>query len=327
MKKDTAREFPRPVVVVSKCLEFAACRYNGLRIADDFVRALRDFVRFRKVCPEVEIGLGIPRDPIRVVQSGDVPRLMQPASGKDYTTRMNRFAKKYLTGLEEVDGFILKSRSPSCGIKDVKVYAAIDSKQSLGKQAGFFGQSVRDHYPHLAVEDEGRLTNFRIREHFLTKLFTLATFRKVRKSRSMAQLVMFQATNKLLFMAYNQKEMRLLGKVVANHERLKFDEVVARYEEHLHRMFDSIARYTAHINVLMHALGYFSKQLSPEERKYFLEALDDYRNARIPLSAVLSIVKAWIARFGQSYLASQTYFEPYPVELVEITDSGKGRDL
>jgi uncharacterized protein YbgA (DUF1722 family)/uncharacterized protein YbbK (DUF523 family) len=327
MKKDTSREFPRPVVVVSKCLEFASCRFNGLRISDEFVRALKDFVKFKKVCPEVEIGMGIPRDPIRVVQSGDVPKLMQPASGKDFTTHMNRFGKKYLTGLDDVDGFILKSRSPSCGIKDVKIYAAVDSKQSLGKQAGFFGQSVMDHFPHAAIEDEGRLTNFRIREHFLTKLYTLATFRKVTKSRSMAELVMFQATNKLLFMAYNQKEMRLMGKVVANHERLKFDEVIALYETHLHRSLDTVARYTSHINVLMHAGGYFSKQLSPAERKYFLEAIDDYRDAKIPLSALLSIIKSWIARFGQTYLASQTYFEPYPIGLVEITDSGKGRDL
>ncbi len=327
MNKHTAREFPRPVVVVSKCLGFAACRYDGLRIADDFVRTLKDFVRFRKVCPEVEIGMGVPRDPIQVVRPGNVPRLSQGASGKDYTTRMNRFARKYLTGLDDVDGFILKSRSPSCGLKDVKVYATIDSKRSLGKRAGFFGQSVKDHFPHLAVEDERRLTNFRIREHFLTKLFTLASFRKVRESRSMAELVMFQATNKLLFMAYNRKEMRLMGRVVTNYERLKFDEVACAYESHLHRLLNIQARYTSHINVLMHTLSYFHKQLSPKERKYFLEALDNYRDARMPLSAVLTVVKAWIARFGQTYLVSQTYFEPYPQELVEIIDSGKGRDL
>jgi len=327
MKKNTTREFPKPVVVVSKCLEFAACRYDGLRISDEFVRTLKEFVKFRKVCPEVEIGLGIPRDPIWVVQSRDVPKLMQPASGKDFTTRMNRFTKKYLNDLDGVDGFILKSSSPSCGIKDVKVFAAIDSKRPLGKRAGFFGQSVMDHFPHVAIEDEGRLTNFRIREHFLTKLFTLATFRKVKKSKSMAELVMFQATNKLLFTAYNQKEMRLMGKVVANHERLKFDKAVARYESHLHRLLDTTARYTSHINVLMYASGYFSKKLSAAEKKYFLEALDDYRDAKIPLSAVLTIVKSWIARFGQAYLASQTNFEPYPLGLVEITDFSIGRDL
>ena len=118
-----------------------------------------------------------------------------------------------------------------------------------------------------------------------------------------------------------------MGKVVANHDRLKFDEVVAAYEPHLHSLLDTTARYNSHINVLMHAGGYLSRQLSPAEREYFLEALDDYRDAKIPLSAVLTIVKSWIARFGQTYLASQTYFEPYPIGLVEITDSDKGRGL
>lgn len=319
------RRFTKPIVVSSKCIEFAACRWNGLMIKDDFVRQLIPFVEFRPVCPEYEIGLGIPREPIRVVKSKGRLILFQPATGKDFSGPMNRFAKDYLESFNEVDGFILKSRSPSCGIKDVKIYGGIDKAPVTGKGTGFFGQAVIDRYSDLPIEDEGRLTNFRIREHFLTRIFALASWRKLDKS--MAALIEFQKANKLLLMAYNQKQMRILGQIVANHEKKKIEMVFSEYDIHLKKALTTIPRIGSNINVLTHALGYFKTGLKAAEKTHFLKTLDKFREGKAPLSVPVSIIHSWIARFGQEYLTGQTYFEPYPEELIQTSDSGKGRDF
>jgi uncharacterized protein YbgA (DUF1722 family)/uncharacterized protein YbbK (DUF523 family) len=318
-------KFEKPVVVVSKCLGFDACRYNGQVIEDKFLRKLAPHAKFLQVCPEVEIGLGVPRDPIRLVSAGQGVKLVQPDSGKDVTDEMERFAGRYVSSLADVDGFVLKSRSPSCGITDAKVYPSLMKGPSASKGPGVFARKVLESFPHAAIEDEGRLNNFRLREHFLTKLFLGARLRRLKKKPSMRALVQFQAEHKLLLMAYNQKEMRLLGRIVANHEKRTSSEVLALYESHLHNALARPGRYTSHINVLMHAMGYFSRQLNPREKAHFLDLLELYRQGKIPLSAAISVIRSWIHRFGTDYLEAQVYFEPYPPELVEITDSGKGR--
>jgi len=319
------RSFAKPRVVVSKCLEFAACRYNGAKIPDKFIRQLEPFVSFKKVCPELAIGLGVPRDPIRILTYKNEYRLVQPATGKDLTSKMKIFTKKFSDALGEIDGFILKSRSPSCGIKDVKIKSGRDGKTLVGKGAGMFGGLIAERFPGLAVEDEGRLTNFRIREHFLTKIFLYADFREVKKARKIQKLIGFQANNKLLLMAYNQKQLRILGKIVANHEKHNIDRVLSDYQNNLYHALNKSPRYTSNINALMHALGYFSKQLLSEEKSYFLKSLDKYRNEQLPLSALTGIIRAWIIKYKNDYLAGQTFFEPYPNELISISDSGKGR--
>ena len=320
------RKFPKPNIVVSKCLEFADCRYDGSRIPDKFVRDLKPFVRFNKVCPEVAIGLSVPREPIKILSSNKKNRLVQQTTGKDFTGRMQKFAAKFAGSLENIDGFILKGRSPSCGIKDVKIKSGRDGKITVGKGSGMFGGYMVGKFPDLAVEDEGRLSNFKIREHFLTRIFIFAAFREVFKSKKIAKLVKFQADNKLLLMAYNQKQLRILGRITANHEKHDIERVMSDYRENLYNAFKRLPRFTSNINVLMHALGYFSKKLSREEKQYFLELLENYRKGQLPLSALSGIIRVWIIKYKNEYLADQTFFEPYPVDLVLITDSGKGRD-
>ena len=128
-------------------------------------------------------------------------------------------------------------------------------------------------------------------------------------------------------MAYNQTAMRALGRIVANPKKKPFETVIAAYRQELAHAFNRLPKIGSHINVLMHGLGYFSKNLNTKEKAYFLDALEKYRQMKMPLSALLSVLNAWIARFEESYLAQQTYFEPYPEALMEISDSGKGRDL
>ncbi|MCD5323983.1 MULTISPECIES: YbgA family protein [Pontibacillus] len=319
------RTFATPKLVVSKCLEFDDVRYNGERIPDKVVQRLMPYVTFIPVCPEMEIGLGVPRDVIRIVRKGDEERLVQPSSGDDLTESMTHFAKGFLNSLPDVDGFLLKNRSPTCGIQDVKVYDKIEKSPVVGKTKGLFAQEVLSEHEALAIEEEGRLKNFRIREHFFTKLFTFAAFREMKESPSMKKLVAFHSENKYLFMSYNQTTLKDMGRIVANHNQLSMEEVLDSYEEKLGWMLRRAPSRKSNVNVCQHIMGYFKNELTRQEKRYFLEELDKYYEEKIPLSTILGILKSWVIRFDDEYLLSQTYFQPYPEDLVEISDSGKGR--
>jgi uncharacterized protein YbgA (DUF1722 family)/uncharacterized protein YbbK (DUF523 family) len=320
------RGFARPRIICSKCIEFAACRYNGAMIPSPVVKLLMPHVDFLPVCPEVEIGLGVPRDPIRIVRVGNHLRLLQPASGRDLTQKMTTFVNRFLDDVACVDGFVLKFRSPSCGMKDVKIHSGTGPGPA-GKGAGFFGGEVQRRFSGLAVEDEGRLINYRIREHFLTKIFTLAAFRAVEASKKMGDLVQFHAENKLMLMAYSQKHMRELGRLVANPTRRPPPEAIGDYRSGLEAAMVNAPRSPSCINVLMHAMGYFSKQLTRKEKAFFLDSLEDFREQRVPLSVPVGIMKSYLVRFEEPYLMQQTFFDPYPEAMLSVTDSGKGREL
>jgi len=312
------RDFPKPVVVVSKCITFEPVRWNGQIIASDFVEKIKPYIHFVPVCPEVEIGLEVPRDPIRIVLVNGEKRLLQPATCLDFTEKMKSFSESFLNSLNAVDGFILKSGSPSSGFKNVKVYPSMEKVSSIAKSSGFFGGAVIQKFPNLSIEDERRLLNPRIREHFLTKLFTLASFREAKKSGKVKDLVKFQSDNKYLFTAYNQKELRILGKLAANQDHRAFSETISNYETHLYYALARTPSVGSNINVLLKIMGYFSHQLSKDEKSFFLSSVDKYRAGRLPFSACLSVLRAWIVRFKQEYLSSQTVLEPYPEQLAEL---------
>lgn len=317
----------RPRVVVSKCLGFEACRWNQAMIQDRFVQGLGEWVDYLPVCPEVDSGMGVPRDPVRLVEGEGRIRLIQPATGRDWTEEMGAFAGQFLGSLQDVDGFMLKSRSPSCGPMDVKVYSGLQPGAASRKGRGLFADKINETYGWAAVEHEGRVKNLGLREHFLTKIFTLAAFRGVRAKKIMGALVNFQAANKLLLMAYNQSRLRVMGPLVANPRGRPVAEVLDAYAEQLHAALAQAPQYTANINVLMHAYGYFSKELTAGEKAHFLDLLDEYRAGRVLLGTLQALLWSWIVRFEQQYLAGQTFFAPYPAELIDLTDSGKAREV
>jgi uncharacterized protein YbgA (DUF1722 family)/uncharacterized protein YbbK (DUF523 family) len=312
------REFVKPRVVVSKCLEFDHCRYNGDMIRSPIVAKLKEYVDFLPVCAEVEIGLGVPRKPVRIVLDEGEHRLVQPSSGKDVTEDMKTFCTRFLDSVGNVDGFILKFRSPSCGLKDVKVYPSSTKSGAVEKTSGYFGGEVLKKYSSLPIEDEGRLRNARIKEHFLTKLFTFAAFRKVKSEGSMKDLVKFHTENKYLFMAYNQTELRKMGAIVANKENKPFKELISEYEIYLYSTFSRPAKYTSSINVLTHALGHFSDKLSNREKDLFFDWIKKYREGKTSLCPAINTIRSWIVRFEDTYLLNQTFFEPYPEGLLEV---------
>lgn len=308
---------------MSKCLELEACRYNAQVIRAPFVLTLAPHVDLRPICPEVEIGLGTPRDPIRLVRLEGTLHLVQPSTGRDVTGEMHAFSDAFLASVPEADGFILKGRSPSCGIKDTKVYGGIEAAQPVGKDAGLFGRAVLERFPHAAVEDEGRLTNFRLRHHFLTRTFARAAFRAARADGTMAALVRFHTAHKLMLMGTREASMRTLGRIVANADGRPPVQVFEAYERELTAALARPASDGSTVNVLMHAFGYVSDGLSPDEKRHFLRALDDYRAERVTLHAPLALLQSWVLRFDQDYLRGQTFLEPYPMELMDLRDSGR----
>lgn len=320
-------EFARPRLVLSRCLELEKVRYNGEKIAYDFVRELEPFVDLVPVCPEVEIGLGVPRDPIRLIDGNDGVRLYQPSTGRDLTTEMEDFSESFLSSLPPVDGFLLKNRSPSCGISDVRLHTEQGNPSSSGKRPGMFGEAVIERFGDMAVEDEGRLRNFRIREHFLTKLFALAALRAVAETGSMRDLIDFHARYKFVLMAYNQTRMRELGRLVANEGGTAFPNLEAAYRGEFAAAMRTVPRYTSVINVLEHAAGYFKTSLGRREKAMFRRQLERYRKGQVPLAGPAAVIWSWVVREDQSYLEGQTFFHPYPDELMSVSDSGKGRRI
>ncbi|WFN33913.1 DUF523 and DUF1722 domain-containing protein [Methanogenium sp. S4BF] len=323
------RSFVTPTVVVSRCIEFDHCRWNGDMITSHIVDRLKEFVDFIPVCAEMEMGLGVPRDPIRIVGGKAGEHLIQPATGRDVSDEMTLFAESFLDTLPPVDGFILKNKSPSCGVKEVKVYAGPDKGGSIGKTDGFFARAVLARYPDMPVEDEGRLRNMRIRDHFLTRLYTFSEFQTVQASERLNALVRFHSENKLMLMAHNQTLEREMGRTVANPDRIAPALVLERYREQLIHALSTAPRYTANINVLLHASGYFRDRLNHEEKAFFLDAVQKYREGRVSICAPKNILKAWIVRFGEENLDNQTFFAPYPDQLMELDplDLDRGRDL
>ena len=318
----------RPVVVVSKCLGFEVCRYNGQMDGCNLVDKLKEYVDFITVCPEVQIGLDTPREAIRIVKEDELSpiKLVQHVTERELSKEMFEFGEEFLQGLPKVDGFLLKSKSPSCGIKEVKIYKGIQKGSASVKGKGLFGGMVMNKFPGAVVEDDGRVKNYNIRQHFLTKLYIMKNFRVIKETMLIEDLVEFHSTNKLLIMSYNQKQLKILGGIIGRHGELSSDEVYKEYEINLNLAFNKLARYTSNINVLIKSMGYFSDKLTHREKEFILNTIEQYRESKIPFSVPLYVIKSNAIRFEEKNLINQTFFEPYPLQLDNVTDSGKGLD-
>ncbi len=333
--------FPRPVLVVSECLEFEPCRYNGATIRFGLIRVLEPFVEYRRVCPEVGIGLGVPRDPIRIVAAGGGRRLVQPATGRDLTGAMEGFAAGFVGRVGEVDGFILKSRSPSCGRDGVRVMAGPESGRVVGRGAGLFAAAVAERFGDLAIEDERRLRDDRIREHFLTRLFAFARLRQVVAGGTMAELVGFHASHKFLLLACDERRLRDLGRIAgkadpgsrgalagraggnggagkgcANAE--DFAAIAARYRTVFHQALRDPPGRGPLVNACQHIFGFLSGGLSAVERDRFGRALDRFRAGKGAASEIVSPLRSWALRLGSAYIADQALLTPFPPALARI---------
>jgi uncharacterized protein YbgA (DUF1722 family)/uncharacterized protein YbbK (DUF523 family) len=323
------RHFPRPRVVVSRCIEFDPCRYDGSKIPSPTVEHLKPFVDFIPICPEVEIGLGIPRATVRIVRIEGVDHLIQPATGRDVTNDMTSFANRFLDSLPPVDGFILKGGSPTSGTSNVKVYPSAEKSMAIERSAGFFAREVLKRFSQLPVEDELRLINTRIRDHFLTGIFTLAGFREMEMTRDREALARFHAANKFILMACHQQLMHEMGQWVANRAKTEPEALFIHYREMLCAALSHVPRYTNNINVLQHAFGHFNNRVTTEEKEYCLRLIDRYKNGHSTLAEPRDLLRSWVIRFQEPSLMDQTFFAPYPFELADLPPDSteRGRDV
>jgi len=311
-------KFIKPKIVISKCLEFESCRYDGQLISNQHIKQLKDYIDFLPICPEVEIGMGTPRSPIKIVETKKNIKLYQVETNRDYYSKMNKFSNDFINNLEEVDGFILKSKSPSCGVKTARIYAKELPSPIIRKGNGIFTKNIIKAFPNHPIEEETRLNNVFLREHFYTIIFTIADFRKV---YNIKELYKFHTKHKYLLMSYNQLAMTKMGRIAADIKKKSFIIGRDRYYKHLLNIFSKRARYTSNINTLMHVMGYFKNQLSVKEKKHFLDLLDQYRNKKVPLSSPSALLASWIYRFNNEYLMKQSFFNPFPKQLVEPNNS------
>lgn len=317
----------KPTILISKCIEGDPCRYDGSMAKDAFIHKLKGYVNIIEVCPEVAIGLSTPRDSLRLVKNEDSIELVCSKTGENLTEKMKNFSNDFLNKLDKanIQGVILKGRSPSCGIKDVKLYNSIGKSSTISRNnSGIFAERVIEEFDTIPIEDDGRLTNYNIREKFLTWVYANFNFTKVEKERTVSELVKFQSQYKYLLMAYSPSKQKELGKIVGVASKNNIDETIKEYKLALAKTLATTPRPMRNVNMLLHLFGYFSKELSKEEKAFFLDNLEKYQNKKVPFSLPLTIIKSWAIRFNNEYLLEQKIFESFPIELIEVTDSGKG---
>jgi uncharacterized protein YbgA (DUF1722 family)/uncharacterized protein YbbK (DUF523 family) len=302
---------------ISSCLLGEKVRYDGGQKLDHFItETLGKFVEFVPVCPEVECGLGIPREAMHLSSSPEGPRLVTIRTQVDHTERMRAWAQKRVVELEQEDlcGFIFKSDSPSSGMERVKIYSGKGMADKTG--VGLFAQEFMQHFPLLPVEEEGRLHDPGLRENFLESLFTMKRWRETRAlGTKRGHLVDFHTRHKLLIMSHSPKHYGLLGKLVAQMKEIPLPEMYERYQTLLMEALRLKTTIKKNANVLLHVMGYFKKNLSPAEKEELLRIVNNYQKGYIPLIVPVTLLNHYIWKYDQNYLKSQYYLDPHPLEL------------
>jgi uncharacterized protein YbgA (DUF1722 family)/uncharacterized protein YbbK (DUF523 family) len=300
----------KPRIVLSRCFS-QPVRYNGGIINDDFIEKLKHYVDYIDFCPEVDIGLGVPRPRIIIRQNNEQKVLIQPDTGKDLTEIMNEYVSKVLRHLKDVDGFVLKAKSPSCGVSSTKLYK---NDAVIGKTDGFFASAIKKTFPYLPIEDEGRLRDNQIRKHFLTRIFAFSDLRELMNHATPSRLVEFHSKYKYLLMTYSQKNLKELGKIVAD-GNMPFNQKLSKYKMIFYQTFAKKSSRRRHANTLMHIMGQISKQLTRKEKEHLLSLIGKYSKGLIELKVITELLRSLSYRFENHYILIQKYLDPYPEEL------------
>jgi uncharacterized protein YbgA (DUF1722 family)/uncharacterized protein YbbK (DUF523 family) len=307
-----------PVIGVSRCLLGERVRYDGGHKRDRFLtETLAPFVRFVPVCPEVECGLGVPRESLRLVGDPAAPRLVTVRSGVDHSERMAQWAQARLDELagEGLCGFVFKHGSPSSGMARVKVYPEGGGIPQM-KGRGVFAGRFLDRFPLIPAEDEGRLNDAALRENFIERVFVMARWRALlAKGFSLGALVEFHSRHKLLVMSRGAEPYRALGRLVAQGASLPPETLRDEYIAGLMSCLRLAATVKKHVNVLSHVMGYFKRVLSADEKSELLEVIETYARELTPLAVPVTLLNHYVRTYGEAYLSGQWYLRPHPAEL------------
>lgn len=303
---------------ISSCLLGAQVRYDGGHQLDRYLRdVLGAYVDYVPVCPEVEVGLSIPRETLRLVENAEQQvRLVFSRSGEDITERMEVWARERVRQLEkeQLDGFVFKAKSPSSGMERVKLYDRNGVPKKVG--VGVFARHFMEHFPLLPVEEDGRLNDPRLRENFITAIFVLKRWRQMLAAGfSLGRLVEFHTRHKLLIMAHSPQHYREMGKLVAAGRDYSLAGLCETYLAELMTALRLKTTVKKQYNVMQHILGYFKRQLAADEKQEALELMENYRQGLVPLIVPLTLLNHFIRKYDQSYLRQQYYLNPHPREL------------
>ena len=303
---------------VSSCLVGQEVRFDGGHKRDRLLTDLLDqFVEWVPVCPEVEVGMEIPRPAMRLVAGGDRLRMVEIKSGRDHTRAMEKFSARRVRALRELDlcGYILKKGSPSCGMTRVKVYEEKGMPTRQGQ--GLYASALAKAYPNLPLEEEGRLNDAKLRENFIERIFAYRRLRQLFRGRwTPRQVIEFHTVHKLQLMAHSTVAYRELGRLVAGLKELPRAVFRETYENGFMQALAKLATHGRNANALQHAAGYLKRDLDSASRGELADLIHDYRNGLVPLVVPISLIGHHVRRHEIEYLIGQVYLEPHPRELM-----------
>jgi uncharacterized protein YbgA (DUF1722 family)/uncharacterized protein YbbK (DUF523 family) len=303
---------------ISSCLLGNQVRYDGQHKYDTWlVEELGPYVDYIAVCPEVECGLPVPREAMRLVGDPANPQLLTTKTRIDITPQMLSFCKKKikLLATENLCGFVFKSKSPSSGMERVKVYPE-QGGAAAKTGIGIFAREFMQAFPLLPIEEEGRLHDPMLRENFIERIFIMHRWLKLLSNKPKAgDVVDFHTKHKLLLMAHSLVHYRSMGKLVAeikNHSQAQFLNL---YLEQLMQGTAKPATPAKHQNVLLHILGYFKQDLASAEKTELIDLIDKYKAGLYPLIVPVTLLNHYVRKYNKPYLAGQFYLNPHPEEL------------
>ncbi len=302
---------------ISTCLLGENVRYDGGHKRDNYlVNILGRYVEFIPVCPEVECGMSIPREAMRLVGKRESPRLITRQTGIDVTDKMTSWIPGRLKQLEkeELCGFIFQHSSPSSGMERIKVYNEKGMPEKKG--VGIFARAFMDHFPKIPVEDDGRMHDPVLRENFIQRIFIIKRWKDLIKTGMTKNgLIEFHTTHKLLLMSHSPEKLRKLGKITAEVSLNPLDQIYESYHNELVETINLKSTVKKHTNVLQHIAGYFKKQLTSDEKQEVVELIESYHSRIVPLIVPITLLNHFVRKYNEPYLKKQYYLHPHPDEL------------
>jgi uncharacterized protein YbgA (DUF1722 family)/uncharacterized protein YbbK (DUF523 family) len=303
---------------ISSCLLGEEVRFNGGHVRNHFLIAtLGNWIEWIPVCPEVEVGMGVPRENLRLIGDWRNPSMVAPKSGTDHTESMKSWSQQRVQELKalDLDGFVLKKDSPSCGPFRVKVYDHNTVPARNGR--GLFAAQLMETLPLLPVEDEGRLNDPRLRENFIERIFAYRRWNDLMADPTAAKLVQFQADQKLTLMAHSPQGQKDLGRLVAQAGSEPLEETLKSYGKLLMEILSTITKPSRHVNVLQHVMGFLKEHIDSDDKQELLQLIESYRQGLVPLIVPITLLRHHLRRHSShEWLARQVYLDPYPAELM-----------
>jgi uncharacterized protein YbgA (DUF1722 family)/uncharacterized protein YbbK (DUF523 family) len=305
-------------VGISSCLLGESVRFDGGHKQNSYVQqTLGEYFEYRTFCPEVAIGLGVPRKPIRLIRkstSDEIRCVSTVDASLDVTDDLIQIANEQRDWHQELCGYILKRASPSCGMERVKVYN--DSGMPINDGAGIYAAALMKNFPNLPLEEEGRLGDSRLRENFVQRVYVTWRWKHLLSSGiTVGKLVEFHSRHKLILMSHNQVGYREIGQFVAGITKENLLDKIPEYEKKIMEVLKEVASVKNHVNVLQHIQGYLKQDLDKDDKMELVECIENYRLGTVPLIVPITLLNHHFRRNPSEYITNSWYMNPYPSEL------------